>query len=715
MIFGTLGGDTVRINDTATLDTGRMREWMREQRHQGNRLLGLDVESKPLDHEDRQNSYGPQQPTWLRLTQVADEWESWNLDPINIRAHREVVEELAGDRWWQFTSWSGIDPETILNCLDLDIIDRYFDAQTLSLLLRPGQIENHKLKEWAARNGMPELREAEEAQDARWKDCQVPAPRKPPRPRRRKLESDDEYSERLFAYRTVTLAAWQQEIDQYYAKYPLREGARATATGGYKMGWSGWRDMPRDDPAYQLYAGLDAIAVRRIWPLLVEQIKERGVYQVARRQELRLQQAAVRLRVRGVLCDRKYAEDELAVVRPVHLAAKEEFTELTGVKAGSPRRVGWFQDRGVEFSGRTKNGNPSLGSEHVKDMIARYAPEEVGGEPLCDPEAYRALELVKRAGETQNMTTFLGGILDFMDPRGRIHPNYRVLGAETGRWTVNNPAVQTFSNKNNSRGVVTVDPGHLRVSIDQAQIEVRVFAALAQDTDLIQAFNRGEDIYGSVATRIFGPAYTKRHRSLCKRIVLGGCLYGGGAQTLVTQLHDLDGVVVRKEEVSQTRTDFLAAYPAARAYLRKMNSPNDVWLPSGRYVPGDADRTYRGTNSACQGTARDILTETIFRIIGKGHERLIDLTVHDEILFSVPLDNLDRTLTELRECFTVPFRGVNVDCDVEAYPVRWGQDVRTWRGPGRWVTGCRGDGCKATVEFSDPYSNQEWRCSEHLS
>lgn len=718
MITATLGGDTVTIHDSPTLDLRAFAAWNQGRRAGKARLLGLDIESRPLDHEDRQNSYGPQRDRWLRLFQVADEHVAWNLD-TGRPDHRAAAIDLARDPFNQFTSWSGIDPETLINCLGVDITPRYYDAQTLSLLLKPGQMENHKLKEWAARYGMPELRAAEGEQAAHWATLAVPAPRKPARPRRRKGESDDQYTERLYQFRTATMTAWRKDVDAYYQTYPLRESDRETSQGGFKMGWSGWRDVPVTDPLYQKYGGLDAIAVRRLWPILVEEVKVRGVYRAARQQELPLQQFAVRLRHRGVLCDREYAQTELDIVRPVHLAAKEEFQELTGLKAGSPKRIEWFEGRGVVSRGKTKTGAPSLGQQHVKDLIARYAPEEPGGAPLCDPEAYRALELVARAAETQNMTTFVGGILEFMDPHNRIHPNYRVLGANTGRWTVNNPAVQTFSNKNNSRGIIVAEPDHLWVSIDQAQIEVRVFAALAEEGQLIDAFNQGRDIYGSVATRIFGAGYTKKQRALCKRIVLGGCLFGGGADQLVTQLHDVDGVVVRREEVVKTKRDFLEAYPRGRQYLRRMNSTDDVWLDSGRFVPGDPDRPYRGTNSACQGTARDLLVQTLFRVFRSGYEEMVRLAVHDEVLFSVPIDRADKILTDLKACFTVPFRGVNVDCDVEVSPVRWGQDVRTWAGPGDWVATCAQSGCKSAegkpgvIHLTDPKTALGWRCTEH--
>jgi DNA polymerase-1 len=684
MITAQLGGQPVTIHETRTLDVGAFRLWAARTR-----LMGLDKEGLAFDHEDMMNHYGPLRSKWLRLVQLADLEMAWNLDP-NLKSHRQVLDEVFSNPWHQFTTWGSFDPEAAFTVLGHDITRQYYSGMTLANLLRPGNLESHKLKEWAARYDMPELRAAEEDQDSHWQTLQVPAPRKPVKPRAaRKGESSDEFAERLYEWSTTRLLQWQRDVQAHYAKYPRREEDRFTTSGGYKSGWSGWRDIDRDDLRYQTYAGLDAIAARRLWPILVEAVKARGVYKPLAR-EVALEQAIVRVKLRGTLTDPTYAAERLDATRPRHLAAKASFEELTGIKATSPKRIDWLRDRGFPFNPRaiTKSGAPGLSGQHVKDYLAKHAPLAEGEEPQgVSAEVYRALELIKEAGSTQNLTTFLGGLVRMTDPDGRIHPQFNVLGAETGRWTARGPAVQTFSNKNGTRGIIIPEPGHVLASLDQSQIEVRVFAVMCEDPDLIEAFNRGQDIYGTVALKLFGPNWTKRHRSLCKRIILGGCLYAGGNATLQTQLHDLDGLVISQDEIGDTRKDFYAAYPKAKRFIRKMTSPHDVWLPSGRFVPGDEDREYRGTNSLCQGTARDLIVDTTLEAFKLGYEENLRLVVHDEDLFSLPLEGLDTQLEELESCFKVNFRGVQLDCDVELYPVRWGEGMISWKGRGKYATG----------------------------
>lgn len=613
---------------------------------EANDLLGLDVESLPLDVIDKANMWGHLRSLWLRLVQVGNDEEAWNLDPQDPQQRAALV-WLFRRQSSRFISWSPIDPICISVCLGVDITSRYFDGLTLALLLEPGELEAHGLKEWAARLGLPELREAEARLHERWDTLRQKAPVRPRKPR--KGETDTDYQERL--------STWQRANEAYERAYPV-------------CGWNGWRDTPLLDPAYQEYAGLDAIVVFIIWPRLVEMCKERGVYGAVAN-EIWLQQFATRMTITGMRIDREWAQRHLDDVGARHHAAKAEFTQITGgILPGSIKRVEWFRSHGIESSGKTKTGAPSFGQQHVDDMIIKYAQN-----PGDSTETGRAaLAILKRVAETKNLTDFVTTLLALCDPDGFVHPNIRTLGAETGRWTVGKPGVQTLSNGGAVRGCFSAADGYVLVSIDQSQIEVRIAAALSGETSLIEAFNRGEDAYDTVARTLFGNEFTKRQRSMAKRVVLA-TLYGAGVATIVRQLHDLDGIVVDERTVSEVRSQFRRQYRRIQEFARRVNNGEDVWLYSGRYVPGDMERTYRGINSYCQGTGRDTLMDTLRRAVQKGYGHTIRMTFHDEIMFELPVKGLRQALLDLRECFIVPFRDVSISCDIEVYPERWGEGM----------------------------------------
>lgn len=651
-MLSTLASEPVTIYPPAEFDAKAFRSFVGSS----DRLFGLDVESHPIYSRkdaasaklDPLNMYGPLRDRWLRLVQVGSLTESWNLDPRDTR-QRAALMWLFSDKRNRFTSQSAIDPVVIAVCLGVDITARYYDTLTLMLLLEPGDQESHGLKDATARNGMPELSNAEDRLKDRFDTLKVKAPSKATK-RRLKGETPEAYQARQ---ETSARAS-----EEYLALFPM-------------CGWNGWRDTPLNDPAYQEYAGLDAIAVRRVYPMLIEQCKERGIRPDTIRNELWLQQWVARRQIAGMPVDRAYAESLMDEYGALHLQAKAEFVALTSYTPGQTERVGeWLLSQGIEFTVFTDTGLPSLKQIHIDDLIIKYSGSHWHDQLSADGHA--GLAILKRFAETKNLYTFVSDLLRRIDSAGRTHPNIRALGAETGRWTVNQPAVQTLSNRNPVRGCfVPSSRNNVLVSIDLSQIEVRIAAALSGETALIEAFNRGDDAYNAVATTIFGARFTKEQRAMAKRVVLA-TLYGAGVDTIVRQLHDIDGIVADPETISQVRRDFRRAYRRITEFGRKVNTGDDVWLYSGRYVPGDPVKNYRGINSACQGSGRDILMDIVRRIAQAGYEDTILMTIHDEILFDLPEKGLRAMLLELKALFEVPFLDVQVAVDIEIYPERWG-------------------------------------------
>jgi DNA polymerase-1 len=615
------------------------------------RFKGLDVESLPLDVLDPRNMWGQYRGSWTRTVQFGDMSEAWVLRTDDEDQRREAGHQF-NEPLNQFTTWTDIDVRAVYADWGIDITARYFDGITLALLRSPGQFTTHKLKDTCQEYGMPEVSAGDKRLKARQEELRVRRPSDSIK--QKKGESDLDWAARRIS-RT-------REQDQYDLQYPV-------------CGWNEWRDIPVSDLVFLEYAGLDAIGARRLWPKQVQSCRDYGIPTETIKRELHRQQRVVRRTItRGMVVDRAFTELQLSTIGKDHQEAKAEFQALTGLKAGSPFRAKWFEEQGLDFGDkRTDSGEGSLAKENVKDLLAKYAQDKWA--PTLTPIGHQALKLVRRISETKNLTDFCTSLLKFMDPAGVVRPSVRILGAETGRHTVTAPAVQTLSSSNPVRGCFPAPEGFVLASIDLSQIEVRIVAALSGETKLIEAFERGEDAYNNIAESLFGPNFTKRERSIAKRILLAGCMYGGGVDTICTQLHDIDGITVEPELISDIRKDFRKKYRKITQYGYKVNTGDDVWLYSGRYVPGDRDRTYRGINSACQGSGRDILMDTEDRVCELGYEEAIVLDIHDEILFMLPVKGLRQALLDLRRAFQVPFKGVKVTCDIEVYAERWGHDM----------------------------------------
>lgn len=613
----------------------------------GGRFLGLDVESQPLKVLDKANMWGRLRGKWNRLVQFGSETEAWVLQ---AEAHRSMIIRLLSDESLTFTTWTDIDVRAVYADFNVDISARYYDGITLALLRQPGEFVSHTLKDTARDYGMGELPAGEQALKLRQEELRVRRPSDSIK--KRAKETEGQWAKRR--------AARTREQAEYDRLYPV-------------CGWNEWRDIPINDPVYREYAGLDAIGARRLFPRLVQSCRDYGIPSETIKRELHRQQRVVRRTIlRGMRVDRAFTEHQIATIGADHQRAKAEFEALTGLKAGSPFRAKWFEDRGLKFDRRTDAGMGSLAKQNLKDLLAKYAQDEWAD--TVPPEVHQALALLRRVSETKNLHDFCTGLLGFMDPDDIVRPSVRILGAETGRHTVTEPAVQTLSGTNVVRGCFPADEGYVLASIDLSQIEVRIIAALSGETLLIEAFNRGEDAYNQIAESLFGAMFTKRERSIAKRIILA-TMYGGGVDTIVTQLHDIDGIVVSPDQVAEIRREFRKKYRKITAFGYKVNTGEDVWLYSGRYVPGDPDKHYRGINSACQGTGRDILMDCEDRACELGYEDNIVLDIHDEILFMLPVRGLRQALLDLRRAFQVPFKGVSVTCDIEVYTERWGHDM----------------------------------------
>lgn len=617
-------------------------------------ILGLDVETTGLEHDSR-----------LRTVQLSTLTGAWIFD-ISHPVQRAVCIAILSDTDRRFVSHTNVDPRVIARCLGVDISGRCLDTWTLACLREPSQVASHALKSLSADHLDPHLVEAETALKEEFKRLQGPKPPKPKKPapsRSSKPENQARYLAKMKDYE-ASLRDWDDAC--------LEWGS-----------FDGWRDIPTDNPVYRHYSGLDPIYALRLFYWLLDSLDEMGVVRSTVIAEQRFYQFCVSLSIRGISVDQDYARDvALGDWEIQYETSRKEFEELTGFVSGSPKLADYLTSRGVELREETDLGNPSLKKTAIEAALSRYltAPRPDGW--LTEwpaPEAVRAMELKERVAEASNYVTFTRNVLARVESDGRVHPVYKGLGAETGRMSATDPAVQTVKGSV-TRGIfIPYRPDEVLVSIDLSQIEPRVFAAKSADPTLTGIFRSGADIYDRLAEMIFGPSFTKRQRSGIKRTVLA-TLYAGGIGVIITQLRQLDGIVMSEAEVTRIRTELRRYAPGMKAYARRLEREDPVWLDSGRFVPVPPDRGWKNINSEIQGTARDVLRDITFRIQEAGYEHTVINLIHDEVLFSLPRATLDHDIARLQECFEVPYLGLPVVTEVEIYTEgRWGHGKRIWK------------------------------------
>jgi DNA polymerase I len=250
---------------------------------------------------------------------------------------------------------------------------------------------------------------------------------------------------------------------------------------------------------------------------------------------------------------------------------------------------------------------------------------------------------------------------------GRVHTCFNQAVAATGRLSSSDPNLQNIPIRTELgreiRRAFVADPGHVLISADYSQIELRVLAHLSGDESLIEAFRTNEDIHDRTALKVFGPNSELDPHELRRRakIVNYALLYGKTAFTLAKDIN------VSKEDAQEFIEAYFAGFPRVRAFidhtLDQARAAGVVKTLFGRrrlvpelnsrngQIRAAAERVT--VNMPIQGTAADILKRAMIdlhtELPKRGLETRMILTVHDELLFECPRDQADATAEVVRE------------------------------------------------------------------
>ena len=263
--------------------------------------------------------------------------------------------------------------------------------------------------------------------------------------------------------------------------------------------------------------------------------------------------------------------------------------------------------------------------------------------------------------------TYIDALPELVNPHtGRIHTCFNQAVAATGRLSSSDPNLQNIPIRTELgreiRRAFIADPGHVLISADYSQIELRVLAQLAGDETLIQAFQTGTDIHDQTALKVFGPASGLDPHELRRRakIINYALLYGKTAFTLAKDI----GVT------PQAAQDFIDAYfagfPHVRSFidrtLEEARATGVVKTMYGRrrLVPDLTSRNGQiraaaeraAVNMPIQGTAADIMKRAMIDVhaaLEEAPDARMILTVHDELLFEVPAGRAETIAALVRD------------------------------------------------------------------
>lgn len=260
--------------------------------------------------------------------------------------------------------------------------------------------------------------------------------------------------------------------------------------------------------------------------------------------------------------------------------------------------------------------------------------------------------------------TYIVPFPTLVDENDRLHPNYLQMGAVTGRIACENPSIQNIPIKTALgraiRNGFVAKNGSILVTIDYAQVELRIAAILSKDKELIEIFTKGEDIHTGVAARMYKvetSEVTPDMRRHAKTINFG-ILYGMGVQALAK------GLGVKQTEAQEFYLNYYSTFAGLSKYLQnckfaaERNGYTTTLFGRRRYFPEikspisfiKAAAERMAINAPIQGTNADMVKMAMVNIDAwikknKFEDRVaIVAQVHDELIFE--MDNSDEKFVE---------------------------------------------------------------------
>ena len=253
---------------------------------------------------------------------------------------------------------------------------------------------------------------------------------------------------------------------------------------------------------------------------------------------------------------------------------------------------------------------------------------------------------------------------------GRLHPHFKVAAAKSGRWSANGPNIQQLPHNAATRGIIVAASGHVLVSADYSQMELRAAACISSDPELTHAYEEGLDVHGITAAAIAGvsvEAVTKEQRTAAKAANFG-LIYGSGAAGLVASAWANYGIEMNIAEAAAMRDQFFAKYSVLGQWMRqhadRCQREGRIVIGAGRVIEAAwkpfGIRYTLACNAPIQGACADCTMRAIIAV----HQRMPGVLVaqiHDELLAEVPEDKAEEAVVVLKEAmveaFTATFPG----------------------------------------------------------
>ena len=399
------------------------------------------------------------------------------------------------------------------------------------------------------------------------------------------------------------------------------------------------------------YACEDADVTLKLKKVLEEELKKNDAEGLFYDIEMPLVPVLVNIERNGVLLDTEALKQSSAHFTVQMENIEKEIYELAGetFNIASPKQVGevlFDKLKIVEKAKKTKTGQYVTSEEVLESLRHKH--------PVVE-------KILEHRGLKKLLGTYIDALPLLINPRtGRVHTSFNQTVTATGRLSSSNPNLQNIpirdENGKEIRKAFIPDEGCLFFSADYSQIELRIMAHLSEDKNMIDAFLSNHDIHAATAAKIYKIDLNDVGSDMRRKAKTAnfGIIYGISVFGLAERMN------VDRKEAKELIDGYFETYPGVKAYMDKsiqvaqekgyvetifhrkrflpdINSRNAV-------VRGYAERN--AINAPIQGSAADIIKVAMARIYqrfqAEGIQAKMILQVHDELNFSVPVNEKER-------------------------------------------------------------------------
>ena len=398
------------------------------------------------------------------------------------------------------------------------------------------------------------------------------------------------------------------------------------------------------------YAAEDADVTFQLYEIFEQKLKEENLENLFYRIEMPLMKVLAKMELAGISLDKECLKKESLELENDLKNLEKKIFEFSGEEfnLNSPKQLGEILFEKLKLDAKakkTKTGQYSTSEEVLQKLESKH-------EIIKHILEYRTYQKLK--------STYVDALpMQVNEKTGRIHTNFMQTVAATGRLSSVNPNLQNIPIRTlrgqQVRAAFIASEGKKIISADYSQIELRLIAEISGEKNMIEAFQKGEDIHASTAAKLFNiplNTVTKLQRSQAKTVNFG-IIYGVSSFGLSEQTG------LSRTEAKQMIDAYFETYPRLKEYMNEQimaarkNGYVETILGRKRYlkdinsanfvVKGHAERN--AINAPIQGSAADIIKLAMINIDRELENQKMEtkmlLQVHDELIFEAPIYEIE--------------------------------------------------------------------------